>query len=140
MPTSKYFSGHPRFPTDPTFSVADIPTLSLQQLQSGSDRESLRLYDACRQHGFMLLDLKDSPEGKALLHHAELMFGLIETTLGLDQHVLNRYACDAPRDLTGYVVSYPTLAGTINDQTNNSSHQVTSVRACCEPKMGRKTQ
>jgi hypothetical protein len=111
MPTSKYFSGHPSFPIDPTFPVADIPTLSLQQLQSGSDRESLRLYDACRQHGFMLLDLKDSPEGKILLHHAEVMFGLIETTLSLDQDVLDRYACNAPRDLTGYVVSYPATSG-----------------------------
>ena len=51
----------------------------------------------------MLLDLRGSADGEALLREAEKMFRLLEATLTLDQSILNRYACDAPRDVIGYV-------------------------------------
>lgn len=83
--------------------MADIPTLSFQKLQAGDGEESRRLYEACREQGFLLLDLRGSPEGEILLQDGEKMFDLIATTLNLDQDTLNKYACDAPRDLIGYV-------------------------------------
>jgi hypothetical protein len=101
MPTSTYFSKYPDFPSDFTFPVADIPTLSLNKLQAGSGEESLRLYQACRKEGFLFLDLHDSQQGDILLQNGEKMFDLIEKTLTLDQQTLEKYACDAPRSLIG---------------------------------------
>jgi hypothetical protein len=99
MSTSKYFAQYPSFPSGSSIPIADIPTLYLAKLQAGSDEESLRLYEACRQHGFMLLDLRNSVQGEALLEDGERMFALLEATLTLGQDTLNRYACDPPRSL-----------------------------------------
>jgi hypothetical protein len=101
MPTSTYFSRHPIFPSDSTVPVADIPTLSLNKLQAGSDEESSRLYQACRKEGFLFLDLNESQQGETLLQNGGKMFDLIEKTLTLDQQTLEKYACDAPRSLIG---------------------------------------
>jgi hypothetical protein len=101
MPTSTHFSRHPIFPSDSTVPVADIPTLSLNKLQAGSDEESLRLYQACRKEGFLFLDLNESQQGENLLQNGGKMFDLIEKTLTLDQQTLEKYACDAPRSLIG---------------------------------------
>jgi hypothetical protein len=101
MPTSTYFSRYPVFPSDSTVPVADIPTLSLNKLQAGSDVESSRLYQACRKEGFFFLDLNESQRGEALLQNGGKMFDLIERTLTLDQQTLEQYACDAPRSLIG---------------------------------------
>ena len=103
MPTSKYFSQYPSVPSDPTVHIANIPTLCLTKLQASTDAESLRLYEACLQQGFILLDLRGSVEGENLLHDSEKMFDLIGQTLTLNQETRNKYACDAPRDLVGYV-------------------------------------
>jgi hypothetical protein len=101
MPTSAHFSKWPVFPSNPTVPVADIPTLSLQKLEAGSNEESSRLYQACRKEGFLFLDLKGSQQGKTLLQHGGKMFDLIEKTLTLDEQTLEEYACDAPRSLIG---------------------------------------
>ncbi|KAF1967605.1 Clavaminate synthase-like protein [Bimuria novae-zelandiae CBS 107.79] len=90
MPTSKYFDQYPSFPSIPSIPVADIPKISLA------------LYDACRQHGFMLLDLTGSTAGDALLKDSECMFDLLNATLTLKQDILEKYHCDHPQDLTGY--------------------------------------
>jgi hypothetical protein len=101
MPTSTYFSKYPVFPSNPTVPVADIPTLSLNKLQAGSVEESSRLYQACRNEGFLFLELSESQQGETLLQYGGKMFDLIEKALTLDQQTLENYACDAPRSLIG---------------------------------------
>ncbi|PVH97059.1 putative oxidoreductase [Periconia macrospinosa] len=102
MPTPTHFSRYPVFPSDTSFPVADIPTISLTKLQAGSTEESSRLYEACRKEGFLFVDLSESRQGQTLLQYGGKMFDLIENTLTLDQSTLEKYACDAPRSLIGY--------------------------------------
>ncbi|GKZ26049.1 hypothetical protein AbraIFM66951_005081 [Aspergillus brasiliensis] len=100
MPTARYFSQAPPFPTDtPTI---DLPILSFHQLQSGNTTEAEKLYAASREWGFFLLDLQDSPDGTTLLHDAETMFDLDTELYSLDQTTLDQYAYNAPKDITGY--------------------------------------
>jgi hypothetical protein len=99
MPTPAYFSRCPEFPAD--VPVADIPAISFDKLRSGSSSESERLYEACQEHGFFLLDLQDSEEGAILLHDAERMFDLAKNTFELGQPVLEEYASKPPKDLLG---------------------------------------
>lgn len=103
MPTSKYFSQCLDFPSGSEVPLANIPTVSFTKLQAGDSDESWTLYEACREQGFFLLDLRVSPEGETILQDGEKMFDLIGTTLNLDRDILAKYACDAPRDLTGFV-------------------------------------
>lgn len=100
MPTPRYFAQAPPFPAETP--VATLPTISLQALQNASSNEAKKLFEACREWGFFLLDLTGSNEGTALLHDAENMFDLTTELFALDQDTLDRYAYDAPRDLTGY--------------------------------------
>jgi hypothetical protein len=101
MHTPTHFSRYPVFPSESIFPIAYIPTVSLSKLRAGSDEESSRLYDACRKEGFLFLDLSESQQGERLLQYGGKMFDLIEKTLTLDQHTLEKYACDAPRSLIG---------------------------------------
>lgn len=101
MPTPIQFFSYPQFPSDPTIRVIDIPTLSFEKLQIVSEDESLRLYHACREEGFLFLKLNGSKKGETLLQNGGNMFDLIESTLTLDQQTLEKYVCDAPRNLIG---------------------------------------
>jgi hypothetical protein len=103
MPTLKYFAKCPAFPT--TIPVADIPVFSFDRLQKGDEGEEEKLFDACQEYGFFLLDLKESSEGNVLLHNAEKMFDLTEATLNLDKKILDTHASNPPRDLIGYINS-----------------------------------
>ncbi|KAK2608362.1 hypothetical protein QQS21_003047 [Conoideocrella luteorostrata] len=100
MPTAKYFDQVPAFPPD--VPLASLPKVSFPALQKNSDAESKRLFDACREWGFFLLDLKDSNEGEIMLHDAGNMFDLTAETFALDQATLDSYAYKPPHDLTGY--------------------------------------
>jgi hypothetical protein len=101
MPTEKLFSQCPEFPS--TVPVADLPILLLDKLCEDDEDETKKLFDACREYGFFLLDLRSSKAGETLLHDAERMFELTTTTLNLNQSVLDKYAYNPPKDLLGYV-------------------------------------
>lgn len=104
MPTSKFFSRYPEFPSD--VPVANIPTISFQRLQEvDNEHESESLFRACQEHGFFLLDLRESENGERLLEDAEMMLDLGATTLNLRKELLERYAYNPPRDLFGYSIS-----------------------------------
>lgn len=113
MPTFRYFDKVPAFSTD--VALAPTATLSLKKLQNGSERDSARLYEAARQWGFFLVDLKQSDEGEALLRDAEKMFDLTTETFALDQATLQSYAYTPPHDLTGY--DCKRLGGAISART-----------------------
>ncbi|PYH99981.1 oxidoreductase [Aspergillus ellipticus CBS 707.79] len=100
MPTSKYFDQCPPFPSD--VPRADIPTLSFRALQNNSAVESEKLFNACQEFGFFLLNLTDSEAGEQLLQNAGAMIDLTTTTMGLDRQILDKYAYNPPRDLMGY--------------------------------------
>jgi len=99
MPTLKYFKGCSEFPSD--VSVVDIPTISFDDLENGSDQESERLYEACTRYGLFLLDLSKSGKGRRLLKDAEKMFDISAATFDLEPEVLERYAYNPPKDLLG---------------------------------------
>ncbi|KAJ5611874.1 hypothetical protein N7528_008979 [Penicillium herquei] len=99
MPTAKYFSQVPPFPSDR--HLVALPKVSLQKLHNTAAEESQLLFEACQNWGFFLLDLQDSEKGKELLGLAEKMFDLANKTFDLDQSVLDSYAYKPPHDLTG---------------------------------------
>jgi hypothetical protein len=99
MPTSKLFAQCPEFP--PAVPVANLPVLSLEKIGEHDAYEEKKLFDACQEYGFFLLDLKASPTGNDLLCNAEHMFDLIAATLGLDSSILSNYAYNPPGDLLG---------------------------------------
>lgn len=105
MPTSKYFAQCPPFPSD--IPVANIPILSFQKLRDNDSAEAEKLYEACQEHGFFLLDVIGSNEGERLLHNAETMFALTEEVLNLEKATLDQFAYDAPRSLLGYGFTIP---------------------------------
>ncbi|CAG8979447.1 hypothetical protein HYALB_00012946 [Hymenoscyphus albidus] len=100
MSEQKYLDRCAAFPHN--VSCADIPTVSFNQLLEGNENESEKLYDACRKHGFFLLDLRDTTDGERLLEDAEMMFGINEATLSLDSETLEKYKFNPPESLTGY--------------------------------------
>jgi isopenicillin N synthase-like dioxygenase len=98
MPTAEYFAQCPPFPEDT--DVVDLPRISLGSLRSDAT-EGGKLLTACREWGFFLLQLDSCDNGDALLKDAETMFNLTEELFSLDQATLDKFAYDAPRDLTG---------------------------------------
>jgi hypothetical protein len=99
MPTEESFAQSPPFPDDAP--IADIPVIFYKGLLSNSSTESEKLFNACREHGFFLLNLRDSEEGEALLKDAESMFKISNATFDLGQDELMKYVCNPPRDLRG---------------------------------------
>lgn len=99
MPTPRVFDKYPKFPSD--VPLAPLPVISLEQLHKNSAQESRALYQACREHGYFLLNMKGIDEGEKLLGYAENMFDLLAETLDLPADVLDTYGCRPPKDLQG---------------------------------------
>ncbi|KAF4626294.1 hypothetical protein G7Y89_g11868 [Cudoniella acicularis] len=99
MPTKKYFSQCPEFPSD--VNVLNIPTISFSRLQNDAEHEGEKLYNACTEHGIFALDLRDSEEGGKLLKQAERFFDIGADTFDLGTDVLDKYAYQPP-SLLGY--------------------------------------
>lgn len=92
MPSST--KQYPEFPSD--VSIANIPTISLTNLESQSEKESKKLFEACTEHGFFLLDPANSEDGGRLLRNAEEMFDIGAETFALGPEKLQQYAYQAP--------------------------------------------
>lgn len=75
MPTAAILSKQPPFPTD--IPLYDVAKLSYPSLLAGDVMESRKLFEACKETGFFLLDLRDTPQGERLLKEAE---GMLELT------------------------------------------------------------
>ncbi|KAI9658397.1 MAG: hypothetical protein M1821_002530 [Bathelium mastoideum] len=100
MPTAKYFDQCPKFPAD--VPIANVPTISFKALKSIDNDESERLFEACKEYGFFLLDLRGSSDGEGLLKDGERMFDIRTATMNLGENTLNQYAYKPPTDLFGY--------------------------------------
>lgn len=94
MPTKKYFSQCPEFPSD--VSVLNIPNISFSKLQNDAEHKGEKLYNACTEHGFFALDLRDSEEGGILLKQAEKLFDIGAETFDLGSDALDKYAYQPP--------------------------------------------
>ncbi|KAF7959254.1 hypothetical protein EAE96_002768 [Botrytis aclada] len=100
MPTPKYFTQCPEFPAD--LNVAGIPTILFNQLKNNLNDESEKLFQACQEYGFFLLELRKDDQGETLLGDAEKMFDITTSTLSLDHEVLKEYAYQLPKNILGY--------------------------------------
>ncbi|TGO44896.1 hypothetical protein BCON_0448g00050 [Botryotinia convoluta] len=89
MPTSKYFNQYPEFPAD--LNVASIPSISFNRLKNNVNEESEKLFQACQEYGFFLLELRNGDQGETLLGDAEKMFDITTSTLTIDHEVLKEY-------------------------------------------------
>ncbi|KAL3460050.1 oxidoreductase [Aspergillus heterothallicus] len=105
MPTPEYFANCPPFPED--LPGIDLTRISLAELQANRADEREKLFKACREWGFFQLKLDAGAQASietsaTLLKDAEGMFRLTEELFSLDQHTLDKFAYNAPKDLTGY--------------------------------------
>ena len=106
MPTEEYFARYPPFPSDAP--VAQLECLSLKKLLAHDAAECARLFQACQDTGFFLVNLRGTEEGEIMLKHAEMAFTLSEQIHQLDQEELKRYAFKPPANLFGYGWFAPT--------------------------------
>ncbi|KAF7884432.1 uncharacterized protein EAF02_004768 [Botrytis sinoallii] len=95
MPPSSYFQQWPEFPSN--VPVANMSRISFKNLQSNNSNESARLFDACRDQGHFLLDLKDSNNGETLSSEAGSMMDVGRETLDLDQQILDTFMYKPPK-------------------------------------------
>lgn len=99
MPTVEILSSHPPFPDDvPTYP---LPRLSYGRLLAGHQSESRKLFQACIDTGFFLLDLRGTPEGEGLITDAEGIFELDREVSALKNSEKTRYGTKPPLFLFG---------------------------------------
>lgn len=83
------FPGLPPFPED--VHCVDLPRVSFLKLCDGDEIEIDRFFQACKQWGFLYLDLRDSVQGSAVLHMVNQMLEIGEKVFELDLLEKNRY-------------------------------------------------
>lgn len=103
MPPSSYFRQWPEFPSN--VLVADMSRISFKNLQSSDSNESARMFEACRNQGHFLLDLRDSNDGETLSSEAGSMMDVGRETLDLDRKILDSFMYKPPNRMVGYAVS-----------------------------------
>ncbi|KAE8444939.1 hypothetical protein EG329_014066 [Mollisiaceae sp. DMI_Dod_QoI] len=147
MPTEKLFTEAPPFPDN--IPVANLSTLSLEKLLTGDEKESMRFFDACKNDGFFLLDLRHASIGASLLTLAEELFRVNEALFNEGPEELNKYTYPPPGILgynafgstkvesglpdrfEWYVLSQDDIMGTIPPNTHPAS--VESSRSILHP-------
>lgn len=112
MPTYQYFDKLPPFPND--VLMVDLPHLSFSKLLSRDNGESKKLFEACRTHGFFLLDLQDTPDGETLLREAEKMFELNRAIHDLEMVEKMKFAFQPAKSLFGFVFSVSSFFSSFN--------------------------
>ncbi|KAI9644680.1 hypothetical protein NHQ30_006704 [Ciborinia camelliae] len=100
MPPQNYFKQWPEFPSN--VPIANIPRISFEGLQNNDANESAKLFDACKNHGHFLLDLRGSNNGETLSKEAGLMMDIGRETLNLDRNTLNKFMFKPPKRMAGY--------------------------------------
>ena len=101
MPRINHFACYPPFPDNVV--VADLPRVSLTKLQQHDVDESARLFQACTEIGFFLLDLTGSSTGETMLDDAGNSFALSQEIFDLEQEELGKYPFIPKNGLHGYV-------------------------------------
>ncbi|KAL8668765.1 MAG: hypothetical protein Q9168_006623, partial [Polycauliona sp. 1 TL-2023] len=99
MPTERYFRKYPPFSSN--VPVIDLACLSYTQLLANDEAESLKMFEACQNTGFFLINLAGSEEGDLMLKHAETAFDLNEQIHDLQMDELRQYPFKPPGSLYG---------------------------------------
>lgn len=104
MPSPEIFGSQPPFPDNvPTCNLA---RLSYGKLLAGDHDESNRLFQACIDTGFFLLDLRGMTEGEELLHDAEGLYKLNHDFTALDGTEKSKYRINGKHQIFGYLQVY----------------------------------
>lgn len=99
MASDKLFEDIPPFPDD--VPTASMSTISLASLNSGDEVTAKRLFDACQELGFFLLDLHDDALGETLIQEIDDLFGVMKEVMNLPDEEKEKYLHDIPRSFLG---------------------------------------
>lgn len=100
MVSTKLFQSSPPFPTD--VPIAQLSTVSLAHLTSGSESETQIMFKACQESGFFLLDLNEDPVGEQMITELEQIFQVIHDTMHVSPEDIVRFHADPPKSFYGY--------------------------------------
>lgn len=101
MSPPRYFTDCPPFPSG--VPIANLPTISLKELEQRHEQEAKDFFHACRYYGFFLLDLSQSEQGKVVLKDAEGLYDLTGELYKLEQAELDGFAYNPKVSLIGSV-------------------------------------
>jgi isopenicillin N synthase-like dioxygenase len=90
----------PRFPDD--VPTAPIASASLSKLLANDDAEAGKVLEACQTHGFFYLDMRDCPEGQALLDESEQLLQLATETFNRPLEEKQKFTLKKGVSLYGY--------------------------------------
>ena len=99
MPHFTEFNTKPPFPED--VPIAKLGFISLPQLRDGDQAESRALFDACKNDGFFLLDLRGDEQGEKILHDAGRLFDVGETLFDLSYDAKMEFVMGGARSVFG---------------------------------------
>ena len=90
----------PRFPDD--VPTAPIASASFSKLLTNDDAEAGKVLEACQTHGFFYLDMRDCPEGEALLDESEQLLQLAIEAFNRPLEEKRKFALKKGVSLYGY--------------------------------------
>lgn len=103
MTWTKIFSSQTPFPDGvPTYS---LPVVSYRRLLAGDLAESDKIFGACKETGFFLLDLAGPPQGEMFLKDAQGILRLTEHFSELDDAEKSQYRLQQPHHIFGSVTA-----------------------------------
>jgi isopenicillin N synthase-like dioxygenase len=101
MTWTKIIGSQAPFPDDvPTY---DLPKVSYRRLLAGDVAESDKVFQACKDTGFFLLDLAGPQQGERFLKDAEEILMLAEEFSELDDAEKSEYRLQQPHHIFGSV-------------------------------------
>ena len=99
MPHFTEFNTKPPFPND--VPIAKLKRISLAQLRTHDKVESEALFDACKQDGFFLLDLRGDEKGEKILTEAGSLFDVGKILFDLPYEVKMEFVMGGARSVFG---------------------------------------
>ncbi|PQE23627.1 oxidoreductase 2OG-Fe(II) oxygenase family protein [Rutstroemia sp. NJR-2017a BVV2] len=101
MASQKLFDSYPAFPND--VPIANVEKISLAKLTARDLTEVSRMFSACTELGFFLLDLKNDETGMGLQKDVDVMLGLAKEVFDLPYEEKTVYNQIPPQKLVGFV-------------------------------------
>ena len=99
MPHFTEFNINPPFPDD--VPIAELKCISLTRLRSHDKAESEALFDACKEDGFFLLDLRGDDKGEKILTEAGSLFDVGKTLFDLSFNTKMEFVMGGDRSVFG---------------------------------------
>ena len=99
MPHFTEFNSKPPFPND--VSVAKLECVSLANLRTGGRKESEALFRACKNDGFLFLDLRGDKQGETVLNEASKPFDMGKSLFELAYESKMEFVMGGARSVIG---------------------------------------